>query len=260
MVGVPLDQGGHVAESPQCHAIQVPHRIAHRRAVRVDEQFLPVEFDGSMARQMNFRDGTRIHGVQIALRLESKIARGDINVVQIQQDPAARFRGDSARRTPTPASANNRIASSSTRSRSRSACPGNPAPARYASSRAARPLRCRAEAADRSQSGRRRNSMTNARTRAPARSGVPRAARAPDAHRRADRSTQWTGRRRAATADNSRESASRPPHAHHRPRSSSRCAPRTRPPPGTRTALADGALPEARCRLSPALSCKPRCA
>ena len=61
-IGVPLDQCGHVAESPQRRAVQIPHRVAYRRAVRVDEQFLSLEFDGAVAGQMDFPDGAGIHG------------------------------------------------------------------------------------------------------------------------------------------------------------------------------------------------------
>jgi len=113
----PIDQCGHVAESPQRRAIQITHRAAYRRppppppppphppgrACR--EQLLSRRYDGAVAGREGFLDRAGIPRRQIAMRVESEI-RAATWILFKSSNSASRFAETAPRNSLRP-SANN---------------------------------------------------------------------------------------------------------------------------------------------------------
>src|SRR5438270_6596910 len=86
-IGVPLDQGGHSAEAPQCFGVEVPDGLRYRRAVVVDQDIQIL--GGVMAGEMDLADCCRWQRVEIGDRVEPEVCCADIDVVDVAEDAAA---------------------------------------------------------------------------------------------------------------------------------------------------------------------------
>src|SRR6266404_4577477 len=93
-VRIPFDQRRDIAEAPQGRSIEVPYRIADRRTVRIDEQLLSVQIDAAESGKMKLLDDASRNALQVLATVEFVVVRGDVDVIEIQQNAAARFGGN----------------------------------------------------------------------------------------------------------------------------------------------------------------------
>src|SRR5262245_33206852 len=91
-IGVPLDQGRHRAEAHDRAAVQVPYLGRGRRAVITDENGLPVGIVLRVAGEMHLLDPSRWQRVEVCRRIDAEVLRGDVDVVDVAEQPAARPR------------------------------------------------------------------------------------------------------------------------------------------------------------------------
>ena len=83
-VVVALDHGRHRTEMGDRLAIEIPHLIAHRMVVGVDD----VGFLVAMTGDMELHDAVARHAVQEIVGGEAVIEGADIDVVDVEQEPA----------------------------------------------------------------------------------------------------------------------------------------------------------------------------
>src|SRR3984893_5786877 len=86
-IGVPLDQGWDWAEPLKRNGVKIPNRGRNPGTVVCyhDVDML----GGLMAGKMDLADRWHRQGVQIGDRVEPEVARADIDVVNVAEDPAA---------------------------------------------------------------------------------------------------------------------------------------------------------------------------
>ncbi len=89
-VRVPLDQRRHAAEARHGGFEQRPHFRCDRRAMRIDHD----RPGGVEAGEVDFRHGCRRNGGEIGQRIDTMVACIDVDVVDVDQQPAAGARGD----------------------------------------------------------------------------------------------------------------------------------------------------------------------
>src|SRR5215469_16142844 len=87
-IGVPLDQGRNGTEAVECVAIQTPDVIRDVSIVSVDTDFAPLNTCYRVTGEMNLLHGSPRDPVQIAIRIKAVVYSVDIEIVDVEQQPA----------------------------------------------------------------------------------------------------------------------------------------------------------------------------
>ena len=87
---VPLQQGGRRAGHFNGLGVKLPHGIEHRVIVRIQNVF----FELGMTGNMDLADPMMRNVVQIIVRIKTVVLRRNVDVIDIEQNPASAAPGD----------------------------------------------------------------------------------------------------------------------------------------------------------------------
>ena len=93
---VPFQKSGCAPYLPDCVRIELPHRIEHGMIVRVQNVFLEL----GVARDVNLANAMMRHVVQVLVGIERVVLGRNINVIDVEKDPAIRPLYDFAQEFP----------------------------------------------------------------------------------------------------------------------------------------------------------------
>jgi len=83
---VPFQKSSGAPYLPDCVRIEIPHRIEHGMIVRVQNVFLEL----GMTRDVNLANAMMRHVVQVLVGIERVVLGRNINVIDVEKDPAIR--------------------------------------------------------------------------------------------------------------------------------------------------------------------------
>src|ERR1700730_1626909 len=75
-VRIPFDQRWDIAEAPQGRSIEIPHRIADRRTVRIDEQLVSAQIEAAETGKMKLLDEVPREALQVLAAVEFVVVGG----------------------------------------------------------------------------------------------------------------------------------------------------------------------------------------
>src|SRR6185436_513867 len=99
-IGVPLDERGNAAESRDRECVKIPHCIAHRTRVGIDQDRAIAVRIHAVTGEVNLAHVTRIDMRDVLPCIEAVIATTDIDVVDVQQQSAAAAIGQRLQKLP----------------------------------------------------------------------------------------------------------------------------------------------------------------
>src|SRR6185436_10211242 len=87
-VAVPFDERRNVAEALQRRTVKIPDGVIDCVVMGVDENFAVSDGIDVIAREVNFAGDSLRYSIKIGKRVEAKVMRADVDVIDVEQQPA----------------------------------------------------------------------------------------------------------------------------------------------------------------------------
>src|SRR6516164_4144524 len=87
-IGIPFDQRGPRAETPQGGSVETPHRFRHVRAVAIDPYRVLSDAVDHMTSQVKLLYRSRRYPIKVGARVEPVVHRADVEIVDVEQNAA----------------------------------------------------------------------------------------------------------------------------------------------------------------------------